>query len=99
MKNMGGRGVLLLTRNSMKDFCPERPTGARDRSSRPKKDFSPVYRQPRGERHREEAPIAFRRRSRSKANRRIRAARLPSASRKLSFVKAFPSLHPVREED
>jgi hypothetical protein len=34
-KRRGGRGVLLLTRNPAKDFCPERPSGARDLSSNP----------------------------------------------------------------
>ncbi len=34
--------MLLLTRNSTKDFYPERPTGAKDLSSNPKQDFYPA---------------------------------------------------------
>ncbi len=36
-----GVGGLLLTRNPAKDFCPERPSGARDLSCHPAKDFCP----------------------------------------------------------
>jgi|SRR5271163_1433262 len=34
-KKTGGVGLLLLTRNPTKDFCPERPSGVRDLSFHP----------------------------------------------------------------
>ncbi len=37
-----GVGGLLLTRNPTKDFCPERPSGGRELSSRPTPDYKAV---------------------------------------------------------
>jgi len=39
------------------DSCPERPSGAKNLSSYPKKDFYPAYPDPIGEKHRAEAPL------------------------------------------
>src|SRR5712692_919089 len=126
MKNTGGEGVLLLTRNPMKGFCPERPTGARDLSWYPAKGLYPSDHLSRAQSRDRELRIsppilrgisipftrrhevrgivmdpsfAFGRRSRAYATKRIRTARRRSASRNSSFVKAFPSFHPVGEED
>ena len=41
-KHRGG-GLLWLTRIPMKGFCPERPSGAKDLTSHPNKEFYPAY--------------------------------------------------------
>src|SRR6266851_9380802 len=50
-KQRGG-GVLSLTRHPMKGVCPERPSGVKDLSSNPTKDFYPACPNHVGEEHR-----------------------------------------------
>src|SRR6266852_7758113 len=55
-KQRGG-GVLSLTRHPMKGVCPERPSGVKDLSSNPTKDFYPASPDLVGEEHRADGPL------------------------------------------